>query len=109
MRLIQFFLVLVFALLLAIYFRRWRSRLKDRVLVLIFAGTGSLFVLFPDLTQCLAKTFGVGRGTDFIMYVAVAGLSFSCFLLYAQLREMDRRITELTRALAIERGQSPRG
>ncbi len=72
MRIIQYLLILFFALMVIVYFRRWRSRLRDRLLIMAFAAVGSLFVLFPDITARLATFTGVGRGTDFVTYLAIA-------------------------------------
>lgn len=105
MRIIQYFLVILFALMVIVYFQRWRNRLRDRLLLLLFAASGSLVVLFPEVSSTLATLTGVGRGVDFVIYLSMAGLSFFCFLLYAQLREMDRRFTELTRIIALKTTQ----
>ncbi len=105
MRIIQFLLILIFALTVIAYFRRWRSRLRDRALVIVFALAGSAFVLFPGVTARLAALTGVGRGVDFVIYLAMAGLAFFCFLLYAQQRETDRKLTELTRVIALTTAQ----
>ena len=102
MRIIQYLLILSFVLTVLVYFKRWRNRLRDRLLLLGFALAGSLVVLFPDVTANLALLTGVGRGVDLVMYLSIAGLSFFSFLLYAHIRETDRKLTELTRAIAIK-------
>lgn len=105
MRIIQYFLILLFILMVIFYFKHWRNHLKDRILLLAFAIAASLVVLFPDISTSLAALTGVGRGVDFVIYLSVAGLSFFCVMLYAQLREMDRRFTELTRTIALKTSQ----
>lgn len=106
MRLIQYFLIISFALMVLFYFRHWRSRLKDRMLLLFFATAASLIVLFPDISERLAMLTGVGRGVDFVIYLSVAGLSFFCIMLYAQLRDMDRRFTEISRSIALKTAEN---
>jgi len=101
-------ILIVFIILLGIYFvRRSRSRLAGRLLILSFLFMLSILVLFPDITTWIANRLGVGRGTDFIFYVFALFVLYTLMLISFRLREQDRKITMIVRALAIRDAQPP--
>jgi small membrane protein len=63
---------------------------------------GAVVVVFPDLSTRLAARFGVGRGADLVIYVAIPILFYAVFRLLIRTERLNREITELTRALALE-------
>jgi small membrane protein len=63
---------------------------------------GAIVVVFPDLSTKLAARFGVGRGADLVIYVAIPILFYAVFRLLLRTERLNREITELTRALALE-------
>lgn len=65
-------------------------------------------VLTPELTQRLARLLGVGRGADAILYLAVVTLSYAFFRLYMRLRDLERQLTILVRALALDKANKER-
>lgn len=73
----------------------WRGYV---VLVLIAAG---LSVLFPDVLTDVAERLGVGRGADLLLYVMVVTFMLVSVVLFRRLAELERRYTELARAIAI--------
>lgn len=107
MKLIQLILVPALLLIISLYFLKFRSRLIDRMVVLLFGLTGAILVAMPDLTQKLANILGVGRGVDLVMYLAFIGLSFVCFLFFSKLREIHQQMTDLARAQAIAHAKRP--
>jgi len=109
MRPVQFILVLLLLAVTLVYFRRLRSGLLDRLIVLVFAGLGIVMTVFPDLTTGLANLVGVGRGVDLFFYLAIVGLGFACLLLYSKIRDLESSITELTRAVAVKKANAPDG
>lgn len=106
MKIIQLILVPAFILLVVMYFRRFRSLLFDRLLVLSFGVVGSLLVMMPDWTVRLARWVGVGRGTDLVLYFSIVGFIFISFILFSKLRALEDRMTELARFEAIEHPRS---
>jgi hypothetical protein len=100
-------ILLVLIFILGIYFlRRSRSRLAGRVTMILFILILSIFVLFPDITTWIANLVGVGRGTDFLFYTFALFVLYVLSLIYVRMRDQDRRITQITRILAIKDAQS---
>lgn len=109
MRPVQFILIVLLGLGTYFYFRRLRSGLLDRLIVLFFAVLGAVMTIFPDFTTKVANVVGVGRGVDLFFYLSIVGLAFMCILLYSKIRQLESSITELTRALAIKKATDPDG
>jgi hypothetical protein len=63
---------------------------------------GAAVVIFPDFSTRLAGRFGVGRGADLVMYVSIPALFYAVFRLLVRTERLNRDITQLTRALALE-------
>ena len=60
-----------------------------------------LAVLFPGVVTDIANTFGIGRGTDLVIYLVSIGLLFFSVSTYLKFGDMDRRITLLSRHIAL--------
>lgn len=64
---------------------------------------GAVLVLWrPEATNIVANLFGIGRGADFILYSAVILLTFGWFTLALAIDRMERRLTKLVEAQALE-------
>lgn len=98
---IQILLILAAVVVLLVYFNRLRSRLLDRVIFFALAMLAVVMVARPDWASDVAHFLGVGRGADLLVYVGFTGLAFLWLSLYTRQREMDVRLTELARRLAI--------
>jgi small membrane protein len=107
MRPIQIILAGLFALVLAKYLGWFRSRLLDRLLLVLLSIAGIGLSLAPDWTTDLAHVLGVGRGVDLVMYLSIFGLGFFSILLYAKSRALEAKTIELVRALAIRDCRGP--
>ena len=59
-------------------------------------------VIQPDLTSSLAKLFGVGRGADVVVYLALVGLFFMVFRLMVKIEKLEREITKVVRNKALK-------
>jgi hypothetical protein len=100
--------LLVLILLLGFYFvRRSRSRLANRTLSILMALILAVFVIFPDVTTWIANQLGVGRGTDFLFYTFALFVLYTLGLIAVRMREQDRKLTQITRSLAIRDARSP--
>lgn len=79
----------------------FKARIAYRLLAVVLLSGAVVLVLFPELTTRVAHLLGVGRGTDLVLYVAlIAGLHVA-LLLYVRTRELERKLTEQARAIAI--------
>jgi hypothetical protein len=104
---IQIVLILVVLVLAFLYFNRLRTRLWDRVIFFVLALAGLIMVARPDWANDIAQFFGVGRGADLLVYLGFSGLVFLWLGMYSRQREMEVRLTELARRLAILQAESP--
>jgi hypothetical protein len=59
-------------------------------------------VLRPEIAVVFAHKLGVGRGTDVVVYLAVASLFYMQFRLFARSEDQERQITKLARELALK-------
>lgn len=107
MRPIQFLLILLLIMAVVAYFNRLRSRLLDRIIVLLLGLVGIVMAVMPDWTTSLAQLVGVGRGADLLMYLGLVGFAFLYLLLYSKLRDLESSLTDLARAIAIEQACIP--
>jgi len=105
---IQILLILATVVVLLVYFNRLRSRLLDRVLFFVLAVLAVVMVARPDWANDVAHFLGVGRGADLVVYLGITGLAFLWLGLYTRQREMDVRLTELARRLAILQAEKPK-
>lgn len=78
-----------------------RSLALKRILALLFVLAAVLAIIFPAMLTVIARFFGIGRGTDLLLYVfIVAVLLFAVATIRAKARS-DARVTELARAVAL--------
>ena len=104
---IQAILITLLVLIGGIYVTTLSSRLVSRLAVLGLLATGVLFVINPDLTTRLAHIFGVGRGTDLLLYLFCVA-SITVFLkLYKKHRTVEEKLTEVARQVALLGARGP--
>ena len=60
-----------------------------------------MVVIRPELSVRLATILGVSRGTEAIVYTAIAFLSILVFRAFRLLDAQDKQLSELTTALAL--------
>lgn len=104
MTLFQFLLIaaVVIAATLAVRFLPGeRSLALKRIFAILFVAAAVLAIIFPGVLTTVANFFGIGRGTDLLLYVfIVAMLIFATATVRAKARS-DARVTELARAVAL--------
>lgn len=98
---IQILLLIFFAAITLLYFRRLRRRLIDRILFLAIAIIAILMIARPDWANALAQSVGVGRGADLLTYLGLSGLAILWLQLYTRQRKQKEQITDLVRRMAI--------
>lgn len=78
-----------------------RSLALKRIFAILFVVVAALAILFPSALTVVANFFGIGRGTDLLLYVfIVMVLVFAVATVRAKARS-DARVTELARAVAL--------
>ena len=80
----------------------WRA-----YVVLVVTGAG-LSVLFPDALTEVANVVGIGRGADLLLYVLVVTFMLVSVVLFRRVSELERRYTDLARAMAVQRASQHR-
>jgi hypothetical protein len=75
------------------------------VLIFLFLAVGILFVLFPEITNKLARMLGVNRGINLIFYTGFLILLFLILKLYARSRRLEQNLTELVRKISLEKAE----
>lgn len=69
--------------------------------------TALVLILTPDSLTHLARTMGISRGADLLLYgLALAFLAMS-FFLYARIVQLRRQMTHLVRHLALSQPLPP--
>ncbi|MFA5185747.1 MAG: DUF2304 domain-containing protein [Patescibacteria group bacterium] len=99
-------IVLILVLLGALYVT-WK-RAKQDVITIIEALLWSVLwiaagvvVLLPQTATLVANFFGVGRGSDFVVYGSVVTLFVLVFKIFISLDRVERKITDLVRKDAL--------
>lgn len=55
----------------------------------------------PEIASRLAVFFGIGRGADLVVYLAIVAIVYILFRVFVRVDKMDRQITKLVRELAL--------
>jgi hypothetical protein len=79
----------------------FRAKVVYRLLAVLLLSGAIVLVLFPDLTTSVARLLGVGRGTDLLLYVSLITGLHVALMLYLRTRDLERKITEQARAIAL--------
>jgi hypothetical protein len=106
--LIQVLLLAAVVLTLVLFVRgRHGVRLQasKRVAFIAFLMLNGYAVLRPDDVSRVANLVGVGRGTDLLLYMLIVAFVFGTLNMYMRLRETERRLTDLARAVAIQHAE----
>jgi hypothetical protein len=105
---IQFFLTALLAGVATLTaLQRTTSRFV-RVVVLLVIVAGAYLVWAPEQATVLAGWVGVGRGADLILYLWVVITLALIVFLYLKTLRLSRKLTLLTRHLALMRPEFPR-
>jgi hypothetical protein len=78
------------------------------VLIFCSAITGIGLVLFPEVTNHVARWVGLGRGADLIFYLFIVIALAGIFNLHLRIRSNAEVITELARSIALTSARRPR-
>ena len=84
-----------------------RHQAIRRIFMALFAAVAVYFIIFPSAATNVARIVGVGRGADLLLYALVVAFFSFVATSFKRVASMERRITELSRQLAISRAPSP--
>ena len=106
MTLIQLLLLPFLVLLLIMYAVYFKNALIKRISFMFIFGLGIVFVLFPNLTNDLARWLGVGRGADLLLYLITIIFYFSFIILYNKIKKNALIQTDIIRGIAIQNARN---
>lgn len=78
-----------------------------RILLFLFACAAALSVFFPELLTALARLFGIGRGTDLVLYALIVSFLVFMATTYQRFRTLEMTITKLSRRIALDETGRP--
>ncbi len=81
-----------------------RGLVRKRIVALWMSiwSLGAVLIVWPRSTMLVARSLGIGRGADLLLYLSVLLMLVGFFYVYGRFRRLDRQITLLVRKLAIE-------
>ena len=65
-----------------------------RIMLVIFACVAALSIFFPELLTMLARSLGIGRGTDLVLYGLVVSFMVFMATTYQRFRHMETTLTQ---------------
>lgn len=84
-----------------------RHQAVRRMLLGLLALLAVASILVPGAVTLLARTLGVGRGTDLLLYGLVIAFLGALVSAYRRQRSLESRLTDLTRRLALDEAEPP--
>ena len=78
-----------------------------RIMLVIFAVVAALSIFFPELLTMLARSLGIGRGTDLVLYGLIVSFMVFMATTYQRFRHMETTLTQLPRRIAIDETPRP--
>jgi small membrane protein len=79
-----------------------RHRLRGVLATLLWIAA-AITILIPNATTEIANRLGIGRGTDLVAYLVALAFLWSWFYFHQKITRTARHVTDLSRALAVER------
>lgn len=105
MSLFQLLVVAFLVLVFMFYFRFFRTRITDKIVVLMGASSILFFVIFPDYLSDIAHLVGVGRGVDLVFYISLLLGAFVIFVMYTKILALEKSLTDVARQVALSEVQ----
>jgi len=75
---------------------------KGLIFWLIFWILAIILVFYPNSTTTIANYFGIGRGSDLLMYVSLVVIFYVLFRLNVKLESIGRSLTKIVRQDALK-------
>lgn len=108
MKPIQPILTILLLIIAFQFFGRLRKYYFERFLLAIISIVGVILIVYPPAASYLAGIVGISRGVDLVIYLSLVFLGFLSLLFYSKMRELEDKLTNLTREIAISNVKSPK-
>ena len=69
---------------------------------ILFWLAAAVAVWWPNSATILANTFGIGRGSDFVLYISLVIIFYILFKLNVKLESVGRDITKVVRKKSLD-------
>jgi hypothetical protein len=83
-----------------------QSRAWKKLILVALVAVAIASILRPEMTTRAAHVFGVGRGTDFVLYLLTAVFLYVVTGFYLKFRDVERQLTILARRVALDEARS---
>lgn len=103
----QLLLIVALSLLVVYAYSQLRNAPVISVSVLALGLGAIVLAIDPDLATKLARSVGVGRGADLILYCFILISLVAIFNLHLRFRAGDQDLTKVVRALALLTARQP--
>ncbi|MDO5034511.1 MAG: DUF2304 domain-containing protein [Actinomycetaceae bacterium] len=99
-------ILIVVAMLIAAYFimkpvKSAQHLAMRRLAMIIFIGFAVIAALFPSLLSYFARFFGIGRGTDLLLYGLTIAFFSTLVTAYRRDSATEKKLTQLARTIAL--------
>lgn len=84
---------------------RLKRKLLDLLFLFALIAVAAVFIIWPDLTNSIAKELGVGRGADLVFYISILIFWFVVLKMYVRIRTLEQSFTEMIRQDAISKAK----
>ncbi|MFB9163332.1 DUF2304 domain-containing protein [Arthrobacter psychrochitiniphilus] len=78
-----------------------------RILLVLFALVAAFSVFFPSILTSVANVFGIGRGTDLVLYALIVTFLVFMATTYQRFRGLETSLTLLSRRIALDEAVRP--
>ncbi|GGC87395.1 hypothetical protein GCM10011512_12920 [Tersicoccus solisilvae] len=99
--------VIAFSLVLMRGASNARHMAIRRMLLLAMAFVAVISILFPAILTTVASWFGIGRGTDLVLYGFIVVFLIFMATTYQRFRQVEISLTKLSRRIAIDETPRP--
>jgi len=79
-----------------------RFQAGKKLMLAAFAVLALAAVVFPDWLNEVAKSVGVGRGADLLLYLLIVAFLFVAMNTYLKFKDYDTVLTRLARRIAVD-------
>lgn len=70
--------------------------------------TALIILIFPSLTTKIARTVGINRGIDVVVYLSIAVLFYLVFRIYVSIENIRKEISDVVRTVSYKNIKKPR-
>lgn len=98
-----FLITLILAIILITISQKQTQKVRawKKIFFIMLLSISMLFIIFPDTTNKIANSMGVGRGADLILYFLAIGFLFMLFETQAKFQQQQDTTYKLARAIAL--------